>query len=134
MNNQEGTPQAIVAGNHTCLGITTIMNNPITIMYSDPISSSCKVSFPVNTPFKDRHGKKLYDFTIPHVTTLDDVLHVMECDVNLPKDCTVTYANPTRPMDYDNSTCVETLVVVSSTGVEWMFTFKYEFLSTLQEK
>jgi len=91
---------------------------------NNPINKCCIVSFLANTPFK------LYDFVIPNVNNLDDVLHVMECHDNLPKDCTVTLLRTRR---LDESGCLSVLRVVSSTGVEWDFTFKYEFLSTLQE-
>ncbi len=89
---------------------------------SNPITKCCKVSFLANTPVK------LYDFVIPHVETLEDVLHVVECHDNIPKNSTVTLLKTRR---LDETGYLSVLRVVSSTGETWEFSFTYEFLEML---
>ncbi len=91
---------------------------------SNPITKCCKVSFLANTPVK------LYDFVIPHVETLEDVLHVIECHDNIPEDSTVSLLNTRR---LDETGYLSVLRVVSSTGETWEFSFTYEFLEMLQQ-
>jgi hypothetical protein len=86
---------------------------------TNPVETCCKVSFLYRTPIK------VYDFVIPHVETLEDVLHVMECHDNLPKDSTVKLVYSKR---LDDCNCVSNLRVRSVTGETWDFTFTYEFL------
>ena len=109
MSNPKGTPEEVIAGAFNVVGI-------------DTISKCCKVSFLANTPVK------LYDFVIPHVETLEDVLHVIECHDNIPEDSTVSLLNTRR---LDESGYLSVLRVRSRTGETWEFSFTYEFLEML---
>ena len=109
MSNPKGTPEEVIAGAFNVIGI-------------DAISKCCKVSFLANTPVK------LYDFVIPHVETLEDVLHVIECHDNIPEDSTVSLLNTRR---LDETGYLSVLRVRSRTGETWEFSFTYEFLEML---
>jgi hypothetical protein len=86
---------------------------------SNPINTCCKVSFLANTPIK------VHNLVIPNVNTLEDVLHVITCHDNIPKDSTVSLLKTRR---LDETGYLSVLRVRSCTGETWEFSFTYEFL------